>query len=53
MQDFAVSRYRKHRPDVMPYLACSTGVRKLLTSSFADAPTPMELLVERDAVLGR
>lgn len=35
-QGFAMSRYRKHSMEAMPYLACSTGVRKLLTSSFPD-----------------
>ena len=36
MQGFVMTRYRKHRLGVMPYLAGFTGARKPLISSFPD-----------------
>jgi hypothetical protein len=36
MQDFAMTRGRKHRLGIMSHLADFAGARKLLTSGFPD-----------------
>lgn len=46
MQDFAMTRGRKHRLGVMSHLAGFAGARKLLTSSFPDGKNRRGLMPE-------